>query len=939
MSPRSLLAALCLSALSLSVTARDGVSDDAAAMVEHLAALQFDRLGHPQIKSDSIQPALASRERPHRLLILPVRFSDVGFDRYAGDPAQDEKNRQYFQELLFAGGAQTPAEDTLSHYYWHQSKGRYNITGDIFPVVELDKPLHYYGRPVQGSDGEWRSDENSSDIVVDALRAAYAAQPDFPWQDYDLWDPQDFDGDGNRDEPDGYIDHFVVIVAGRGQSDCQGLYKLDEKLSINAEPDAFADLTAEEQECAARIWPHRSSLPYNLDSGPVRGGVANARGGIDIGNGLWLLDYNMQSEYTEVDTFIHEFGHSLGLPDIYARQTSNSTGAWDVMSATAGPVPQEMSAWSRMVLGWLEPCVVRPVEYGGERGGELALKTMNDWNGVAGSDTAGLCDAIMVILPPSDRHIELGPLAAANGSQAAYSGQGNDMIRSLSRRFDLGSVASGSPVTLSMDLWFEIEPEWDYLYVEVKAAGGEYRRIMPTDKSSPEDMNSVMPSAKGHEGKGSTPGFTGYSGDRDGDNRVEGAPGCDPDMDRRLAEDSIGDDSFDPCKVAQWVRANFDLGEFAGREVSLRITYYADMAAVENGALVDNIAIPAIGFREDFEAGAIRGWDNRGFTLSSGEHHLAVPHFYLLEYRDPYEKFSQVKNYDEAISRPGFIFYPDPAGGMAAFSANYRPGVVMWYYNGEYLWSQNEPADFGPGRGYLLVVDSTPQEFRQPGIPAKYFREEGGWTWWDFDASAQPMLEQGYVDVMCYQRRPAFYSTDVSAEHRAHCAGQLDGGLPPMERVSWDNRALIYGYTLINELLPGTDREARKAANTLFDLRIRDGRTEYRLYDRVLRSEHSADAPFSLEPFARGTEIYKPVNGEMVLQNTTAFAPVSEFTDARPNRYLNPQLPFGGADIPEAGFSYRLKKPSQGSGGKVLVDYHWRNTRDTSADDFAKSAD
>lgn len=919
-----LLTALFASSLSLSAVASEGVAD-AAAVVDHLATLQFDKLDHPQLKSDSIQPALAARDRPHKLLVLPVRFSDVGFERFEGDPAQDGKNRDYFQQLLFAGGVGAPEEDTLSHYFWHQSKGRYHVTGDIFPVLKLDRPLHYYGRPVQGGDLEWRSDENSSDIVLHALEAAVAVAPDFPWQDYDLWDPRDFDGDGNLDEPDGYIDHFVLIVAGKGQSDCQGLYKLDQKLSVEASPNAFDHLTAAEQACADRIWPHRSSLPYNLDSGPVVDGIANVRGGVDIGNGLWLLDYNIQSEYTEIDTFIHEFGHSLGLPDIYARQTSNSTAAWDVMSDTAGPVPQEMSAWSRMVLGWLQPCVVRSTSFGGQQAGQLTLKTMNDWSGVDDDVVpAGLCDAIMVILPPKYRDIKLGPLGPLNGKQAAYSGQGNDMIRSLTRRFDLGDLAPGTPVTLSMDLWFQIEPEWDYLYVEVKNGQGNFQRIMPTDKSAIDDTNSVMPSAKGHEGKGSAPGFTGYSGDLDGDHKVEHAPGCDPAVERKMAEDSIGEESVDRCKAAQWVTAGFDLSAFAGGQVTVRITYYTDMAAVDNGALVDNIAIPAIDFYDDFEQPKISGWDNSGFTLSGGRHRLPVPHFYLLEYRDPYEQFSRVKNYDESISHPGFVFYPDPDGGMAAFTANYRPGVVMWYYNGEYMWSQNDPAEFGPGQGYLLVVDSTPQEFPQPGIPDKYFRQENGWTWWEFDEDALPMLERGYVEVMCYQRRKAFYSSDVSPRQRQRCERELVNGLPPMERVSWNQRRLMYGYTIINELLPGPERRAHKGASTLFDLRIRGGKTEYRLYDRLLRSEHAADSPFALDSFARGTEIYKPLNGQMVVQTATAFAAVSEFTDARPNRYLNPKLPFGGADIPEAGFSFKLRRPTREGVGKVMVDYRWR---------------
>ena len=77
--------------------------DTARTMVESLAQFRFDQLGHPQIQTDSIKPVLASKARPHRLLILPVRFSDTGYDRFAGDADQDEKNRAYFQDLLFGG--------------------------------------------------------------------------------------------------------------------------------------------------------------------------------------------------------------------------------------------------------------------------------------------------------------------------------------------------------------------------------------------------------------------------------------------------------------------------------------------------------------------------------------------------------------------------------------------------------------------------------------------------------------------------------------------------------------------------------------------------------------------------------------------------------------------------------------------------------------------
>ncbi|MDP7692428.1 MAG: hypothetical protein QGG89_11370, partial [Vicinamibacterales bacterium] len=133
-------------------------------------------------------------------------------------------------------------------------------------------------------------------------------------------------------------------------------------------------------------------------------------------------------------------------------------------------------------------------------------------------------------------------------------------------------------------------------------------------------------------------------------------------------------------------------------------------------------------------------------------------------------------------------------------------------------------------------------------------------------------------------------------------------------------------YAIINEFLPGAERRSRKSAGTLFDLRIRDGQTQYRLYDRALRGMHSADAPFAVEDFSDGLELYRAQDGVMTRRSATPFAAVSEFTDERPNRYQNPRLPFGGADIPDAGFGYTLGRPDRGApvGSVVRMDFRWR---------------
>jgi M6 family metalloprotease-like protein len=65
-----------------------------------------------------------------------------------------------------------------------------------------------------------------------------------------------------------------------------------------------------------------------------------------------------------ISVFCHEFGHMLGLPDLYARPEnpgSEGLGSWCVMSnETGGGRPQHFSAWCKEQLGWLHPAVIDP---------------------------------------------------------------------------------------------------------------------------------------------------------------------------------------------------------------------------------------------------------------------------------------------------------------------------------------------------------------------------------------------------------------------------------------------------------------------------------------------------------------------------------------------------------------------------------------------------
>lgn len=66
----------------------------------------------------------------------------------------------------------------------------------------------------------------------------------------------------------------------------------------------------------------------------------------------------------DISVICHEFGHLLGLPDLYARPEnpgSEGAGVWCAMSNQApGGKPQHFSAWSKEQLSWIRPAIIDP---------------------------------------------------------------------------------------------------------------------------------------------------------------------------------------------------------------------------------------------------------------------------------------------------------------------------------------------------------------------------------------------------------------------------------------------------------------------------------------------------------------------------------------------------------------------------------------------------
>ena len=891
------------------------VSAQGKDLLTNLGALHFDRLGHPAVRWDHIPHVKASRNRPHQLLVVLVQFADLGFERFKDDPKPDQRLTEYYQELLFDASYQRA--NTLSHYFLHQSYGKYHLQGKVIAPITLDHPRAYYGRPKRPEGGSWRNDSDVEGLVEEVLGKVGNAYPQLNWTHFDQWDPTDVDNDDIYEEPDGYLDHLVLVYSGGGQSSCQGLYKLHLKLNPNVGPEVFNQLNQREMECADRIWPHRFKIQRREGDGPQVKGQIVPLGGAPITSSLWARDYNMQSEYTEPSTFIHEFGHSIGLPDVYARQTNNSTGAWEVMSSTASPSPQGLSAWSRIMLGWLKPKVIFPPQVGGQPRVSTSLITLDTPLKHTTDDSEDSSSeksrALLIALPPQPKTIKLTSLRQQHGTTALYSGQGNELNRDVSLTVDLSQVKKGTDIVFSMDAWWQIEAGWDFVYVEA-------RRLKPYQEWTRLVDRNRMLAKHGHDGPKSLPGFTGRSGDLDGDGKNESAEGCNPKEEIAHGEDKKG---IHPCERSTWSDARFNLTHYAGERIRIRIRYFTDPAAVEPGILIDNLKILVAGqskplLSENFEGELSSSIQLNGFLKSSGEHHFEVPHFYIVEHRDPYagsaDPMSPQFRYDSALGRARPIFgYDLNRKVMTAWRWRARPGALLWYVNGRYAWSENEPTQNGPGRGFLLVVDANPNEYQLSGLEP-YYRGKISHrnTHYDFTSTqAQNQLKEATLKTICFVRSMWSYPRDLPQDELNACLG------PQLPNLNIKGKTPMYSYEVINTLLPGKARSPFLRVGELYDFRVRKGKITWGLRNRSIRSLHLLDAAFSSTPFLNGIEHFDVQGDELIVKQRQIHPAITTFSDRQ--SWQNPNLRFGGVKVPP--YNLTLNFEDQPKGVRVKIQW------------------
>lgn len=235
-----------------------------------------------------------------RSLVLLIEFSDVEFTSI--DNPKDFYTRMLNEEgFTHSNGA----EGSVLDFYKASSMGLFTPQFDVVGPIKLSQPRKYYG----GDSPQ--QDYNVAEVITEACLQADSEV------DFSLYDT---DGDG-------VVDNVYYFYAGGGQADNSALKEA--------------------------IWPHSSNLvnPLTLD-------------------GKQIISYACSNElrYTTdgslatagIGTFVHEFGHVLGLVDHYDSFYSGFAfhpGSWDTMATGSynndGNTPPLFTAFERSELGWL----------------------------------------------------------------------------------------------------------------------------------------------------------------------------------------------------------------------------------------------------------------------------------------------------------------------------------------------------------------------------------------------------------------------------------------------------------------------------------------------------------------------------------------------------------------------------------------------------------
>ncbi|HHE40924.1 MAG TPA: hypothetical protein ENL10_05430, partial [Candidatus Cloacimonetes bacterium] len=180
-----------------------------------------------------------------------------------------------------------------------------------------------------------------------------------------------------------------------------------------------------------------------------------------------------------------------------------------------------------------------------------------------GTDYIGLeCETPGHLRIRGEEYVRIVPADPHSGDFYFWSNKGDESDMKLYRSFDLSEIDKN--IELSFWTWFDIESDYDYVYVTASRNGLDWD-ILRTDSCTTENPTGANFGC-------------GYNG-----------------------------------KSSGWIQEKVDLSRYAGSEVIIQFEYITDAAVNGEGFLVDDIRIDAINYFEDFE-GDEGGWDGEGFV-------------------------------------------------------------------------------------------------------------------------------------------------------------------------------------------------------------------------------------------------------------------------------------------------------------------------------------
>jgi len=246
-------------------------------------------------------------------LFLFIFLVSCGISKEDDDDEEDSFTDKAVYSRLLNGD--TASDLSVRKYYQDMSNNNLNLVFDFYGPVKVSKSWDYYGKNSAGND------MHPGELVSEALRLMVSK--------YTSVDFSMYDNDNN-----GEIDAVIIIHEGPGEEASGG---------------------------ADTIWSHQ----WDLTSAAVSG---DGNGPVNAGNGDLFNIYTIQPEYTStkgdssIGVFVHEFGHVLGLPDLYDTSVSPNThgvGDWSLMASGSwkGPVtndgttPAPLLAWERLKAG------------------------------------------------------------------------------------------------------------------------------------------------------------------------------------------------------------------------------------------------------------------------------------------------------------------------------------------------------------------------------------------------------------------------------------------------------------------------------------------------------------------------------------------------------------------------------------------------------------